>query len=757
MSKNKRDDSLATGDGLKLFGQVVAAGYDRLVGRRLGDYRVVELIAEGGMSRIYRAERSDGSFERDVAIKVSALSGINERFIERFRREQGLLAGLNHPGISQLFDVGVTEEGWPYIVMELIDCQPIHRYCEQQALDVRDRLGLLIGVVDAVAYAHARLIVHRDIKPSNVLVDDAGRPRLLDFGIARLLGGEDDPATREQLMTPAYASPEQLLGQPVTVASDIYQLGALIFETLTGTPMTPDVVLAEAIQRAAQGQPILLDAKARARLPRELALVVEHCVRADPGDRYRDANALREDLEAFLEGYPVRAAGQSPAYRLRKFVRRNRVAVSIAVVAAMAVVTSTVWYTLEITHQRDEARSQKRLADESLRFVVSFFQASDPDTAQGRELTAAEILAQGAERVERELADQPQIQQRLFFEVAASQYQRGDLASAERQIRKAMQATERIDDVDPLDRLTHLNLLGNILGEQGRLEESLELLRQVYTEAPAALGPDHRLTLGAQNNLAIAYYELGRLEEALPLYEDVYRKKMRLFGPEDRSTLATATNLMALYGPLDRIDEQIELGTVGLDRAERALGRNHPQTLDFLGNLANGLLVRDGAEAALPLMQDVVDRSRETFGEDDFRYLDRVAQLGALYADAGDPVRGEAMQRSVIDAMAAIRGADHPQVMHRRAAYAATLAKLDEIEAARAELVPLLSLQNHTLGPDHPDVVYSRLTYADILVRAADPSARSYCEELVSDLQALYGDDHRHVRKAMEMLAATRT
>lgn len=752
MSQRDTSTPFATGGGLEILKDLQTAAPDTMIGQRLGDYRITGLLAVGGMSRVYRGERVDGSFERAVAIKVSLQSGFDEGLRESFQREQNVLAGLNHPHIAQLLDAQVTAEGWPCIVMELVDAGPIDAYCRDRQLGQRQRIRLLLNVLDAVAYAHARLVVHRDIKPSNVLVSEEGRPKLLDFGIAKLLQAAGDEQTQQQLLTPRYASPEQLLGQTITIASDIYQLGLLILEVLTGEAVNSTETPAEALQRTSAGRDLEIRRELWNRLGPELGAVVGQCLRAEPERRYSDVNALRADLEAYLAGRPVAAVGNNRRYRLGKFVKRNRAIVSVSATALLVVVLSTVWYTTEVTRQRNEAQAQRALADESLRFVVSFFEASDPVTAQGRDLTASEILDQGSARVAEELADQPQIQARLFFEIGASRFYRGEAQAAAEQARLALNALSRVEDPDPLDSLSFRNLLGNALSNQGRMEEALEVIRSVHEDALTVFGPDHPLTLGAQNNLAATHWQLGQLDAALTVWQENYAEKVRVFGRDAERTLATAVNLATVYGSLDRIDEQYEQAREGLALSERVLGPKHLTTLNFINNLANAALVRDGPDTAIPLLEDTAQRYLEVFGADSHRYQSARAILGAAYGDAGDPRRGAPMQQEAIALMTEQLGAEHPDVLDARSTYASTLSQLDRHEEARAALEEVMELQTRVLGPTHHDTAYTRVTYVAVLASLDDPRAGSIGRPLLAELEDALGAGHRHVRRLREIL-----
>ncbi len=317
------------------------------VGTRLGPYRLVELLGEGGMGAVWRATRDDDAFRRDVAIKVLRTGLASADAVARFRDERQILAGLDHPGIVRLLDGGTTDSGLPYLVMEHIDGRPLADVA--RALPVPDRVGLVARIADAVQYAHQKLVVHRDLKPANVLVDAHGAPRLLDFGIARLLDEADRDAARtrtgQALLTPAYASPEQARGERATVASDVYGLGAMLYELLAGVPpQRPSTSLLETLRAICEREPELPSIAApalRRELRGDLDNITLRALQKAPGARYPSAAALAEDLRRYLDGRPVRARAATPGYRAAKFLRRHRVGVVVAGATTVALAVAT--------------------------------------------------------------------------------------------------------------------------------------------------------------------------------------------------------------------------------------------------------------------------------------------------------------------------------------------------------------------------------------------------------------------------------
>ena len=752
--KRKSDRLLETGGGLDLLANISGMDEIDFVGKELGDYRITGSIGAGGMGKVYRAKRIDGSFEREVAIKIAPVGTFDEDMRRRFLREQRLLAELVHPNISQLYDAQVTEQQWPYIVMELVDGRPIDSYCEEAGLGLDDRVRLLIQVAEAVAYANARLIVHRDIKPANVLVDREGTPKLLDFGIARLITGDIEMHTRTLTMTPGYASPEQLLGRQANVASDVYQLGLLIFATLTGQTLAGGDTLNDAIERAAAGRSLQIPASSRSDLPRELLLVIEQCLRPDPDDRYPDANALKDDLKAFLGGFPVRAAGMGPAYRFRKLLARNRPMAAVVALALVSIIGSTIWYTRAVGLERDEALRQTRMADASLDFLLDVFEAAAPENAQGREISATELLDQGAARAAGETIDEPAVRARVLLSLGSVYKSLEQLDKAETMVLQGLEVSEAEFGADSAMHLRLQGILGNIYREKGDLAAATPLLEHVLERTRALFGPDDERTLGARANLASSYLDEGRLDEALGMIREIYGQRERR-DPAAESTLRSAVALVNVLYRLGRHEEAIGVGTEALDRADAALGENHPISMSLLNNMAASVYVVRGIGEALPYNEDVLARHRVVYGADDFRTLRKQAFVGAMYGELGELEKSEALQRAAIEKMIAIRGPDNVRILRAQSNYASTLITMGRTEEALEILPGLVQRLEKTRGLENPATFYTQLIYAKALIESDAPDAVDYALELRERFASALGEEHHWYGELVELLPAS--
>ncbi|MGH7528613.1 MAG: serine/threonine-protein kinase, partial [Gemmatimonadales bacterium] len=413
-------------------------------GTVIGPYRVVRELAQGGMGAVYLAERADGQFEQRVALKLIRAGLDSVEVQRRFLAERQILARLNHPNIAKLLDGGIAAEGRPWFAMELVDGSPLLAWCDERKLGLTERLRIFEAVCDAVRYAHQNLVVHRDLKPSNILVTTDGRVKLLDFGIAKVLeggaegqrgsGADVAPLTRTELriLTPEYAAPEQVRGEPVTTATDVYALGAVLYELLAGqrvhrfdrhTPAEIERVVCEtdpeppsaaAMQDVAASAARRTEPRRLRRLLRgDLDTIVLKALQKDPARRYPSAEALLDDLRRFESGLPIKARPESRTYRLGKFVRRHGVGVAAGTalfLALLAGLGGTLWQARAAAREASRAVAVKD-------FLVGLFQESDPAQARGRNITADELLARGIQRLDTALTRDPALQSELLGEL----------------------------------------------------------------------------------------------------------------------------------------------------------------------------------------------------------------------------------------------------------------------------------------------------------------------------------------------------
>lgn len=604
--------------------------HDERAGQTVGNYRIIHEIGRGGMGAVFLAERADGEFEQKVALKVVRRSFADTELKRRFRRERQILASLNHPNIARLMDGGVSEDGEPYLVMEYVEGARIDHYCQERKLSIRERLRLFLEVCRGVSYAHQHLVVHRDIKPSNILVTKDSVPKLLDFGIAKLIDEEhtgEHTRTEMRAFTLEYASPEQVSGAPVTTASDVYSLGVLLRDLLHGTKRSPDKKIANV----------------------ELENIVAMARREDPARRYASAVQLAEDVQRYLDGLPVRAQKDSFSYRAGKFVKRNKIGVAATAIVLLTLIggiIATVWQARRATNaariaaeQRDRARIEAAKAERINSFLQSIFASADPNWyssghGQRGEVRVVDVLEQAGRRIDADFKDQPEIRAELHHTIGTTYQSLGQYESAHTHFRAAVdayrglygerhpkvaealyylaastvgsgdaagslallrQSLEVFREVDPnntnVPYLLHdlagtLNGVGETAAAEQAAQEGLRLARQRY-------GDEHVLTLSLLSVIGMIYETRGDLGQAETSFQTVLAAYNRM--PNGRMmSLGMRQNLgrLSLYrGELEQAETQL---SEAFDISRQTRNETHPEHLNLLLDLAE-IHYRQGA------------------------------------------------------------------------------------------------------------------------------------------------------------------
>jgi serine/threonine-protein kinase len=693
---------LARADRLEdtLFAQVqsvaaaaVAAGpADELAaGETVGAYRLVRRLGAGGMGVVYLAERVDGTFEKRVALKVlRGTMTATQKAVQRFEQERQILAGLSHPSIAHLLDGGVDRRGLPYLVMELVDGNPIDRWCDERRLDVAARIALVVEVAAAVQAAHRNLVVHRDLKPSNVLVDAAGRVKLLDFGIAKLLEEGDGAltVTQARALTPTYASPEQIQGHPITTAADVYQLGLLLYEMATGHRPQAGAAgsIADLIERICLREPPppsrVVHSAADGRSPEELAAlrgstpakleralrpevdaVVACALAKDPERRYPSANALAEELERFLGGRPVHARRPSLAFRLRRWAARNAALAAVAALAVLSLAGYAVTLTLQaraLESQRERAEAEAAKATAVERFIVQLFAGSDPEAAGDRDVKARDLLTRGAARVEAELAGQPEVQARLWSALGQIQDSLGSGEEARRLLKRAL-AVQAGRPGEHVDGAETLHRLGVALRRHGQREEARRYLQESVDRLRRLLPADDPRLATALADLGVAKGFLGDFASAgadLAASLDIRRRNGAR--AEVAETLTSPGLIEVLQDDAVAAERYYRQALAGLRELH---GERHVKVAGTLALLAETRRLQGDLEGALDLFTRALELHRDL--------------LGAGHVEVGEDLSGIALINTLLDrydradelyaeSLAILRPqvtADHPEIL----------------------------------------------------------------------------------------------
>ena len=577
--------------------------------RRVGPYTLVDELGSGGMGAVFLAERDvDGTRQR-VALKL--LHGVpTQEGRRRFARERSLLAGLNHPHIAALLDGGESEAGQPYLVMEFVDGLPISEWAHRERPSLRTRLRTLVRVCRAVEHAHQRLVLHRDIKPGNVLVRGDGNPVLLDFGIGRVLG--DTLAVTETAtlaFTPAYAAPEQLTGHGLTTATDVYGLGALIFEVLSGIDLAQFAAPGAVLPAPSS---VATDAHARRALAGDLDRIVAKSMHPDPARRYETAAALADDIERYLAGRPVLATPDSVGYRVRKFLQRHRAASAIAA-AALLLMAGFVWR-LDVERQRAlaaEARAQReaRSAVMARNFLVSVFAAATPEETLGKPITPRQLLDGARDRIVRELAGEPDVALVAWSALADTYSSLGVPAAAAAAAEEALKLATGQGAEAQLLRAEILGSLGVYYDNLGRYDEAVPLYDEMLSLRERWAADDPKLLFASYQTLGFSAHQHGEnerarlwLQRALDLLDARLHDQPKY--AETRSELLTGMALAAIASTDESAAQR------WLRQAEdsmRGLPAEHPRWIPLLGAQARLAELQGRFADSLALLQQASD------------------------------------------------------------------------------------------------------------------------------------------------------
>ncbi|MEE4271442.1 MAG: serine/threonine-protein kinase [Thermoanaerobaculales bacterium] len=721
-------------------------------GATVGPYRLINLLGRGGMGSVYLAERADGAFSHRVALKVLR-SGLSDTGMEaRFRSERQILADLRHPNIARLIDGGTTDDGAPYLVLEYVEGRPIDRWCDEQRLTVEQRLDLFREVCAAVQSAHRNLVVHRDLKPANILVTADGHPKLLDFGIAKLLGPTTHDhtmaitGTLDRLLTPAFASPEQVVGKPVTTASDVYSLGVILYELLAGStphvfanpsatevervicrdvPDRPSLTVRRSAGTPAGAETARLRRSTPDRLVRRLSgdldTIVMTALRKEPDRRYPSVEGLSEDVRRYLTALPISARPDTLAYRARKFVSRHRGSVVTSAVGVAAVMVFGVQSAVNAriaTVERDRARAAEERArveahtsEKVSSFLVDLFRVADPSESRGADVTARELLDRGAAQLDAGLADEPATRARLLKTVGEVYTNLGEYDEAAELLAESVGVLRSEDPSSPELPAT-LNELAKVRFDLGDIETADRLSREALAAARRSFQGDHRQTAMALNNLGWLAFEETRLADAERYHREALAMRTRLHGDEHDEVAESLFNLGTVALELERLDEAAELHGRGYEMRRRVLGDDHPLTLSSVGTVAATYEAQKRVAEALELIDGAMPTAIRVFGPDhpDVAYLEVMRGRQFRFLGRTD------------DAVASFR------------------------EAARIERL--------SRGPDHPYVGYAEIQLGTVLVTAGrlDEAETAYREAL-RIYRAAYPEGDRNVANVLGKLA----
>src|ERR1700730_5370767 len=734
---------------------------DGLSGTRVSPYRVGSILGHGGMSTVYRGERDDSQYQQIVAIKVLQHATLHPRLRSRLHSERHILATLDHPSIARLIDSGDLEDGTPYLVMEHVDGESIDSYCDSRTLFVRERVEVFVKVCAAVQYAHRNLVVHRDVKCSNIFVTAEGTPKLLDFGIAKLLAPESLshtlPVTRlqERILTPENAAPEQVLGRAITTATDIYSLGVLLYQLLTGRspyrllsysqlqleraicmddPVRPSQMVVsklsgenDADRSRISDRRGLSPQRLRARLSGDLDAIIGMGMRKEPDRRYPSVEAFAADVQRHLTGRPVQARHGDWRYHTSKFLRRHTLAV-VGITAIMlglsAVAGITLWQNHRIELAREATVQERDRAQQVSAFLVDVFSQADPFTAQGEQPTAKDLLDRGAQKISGNLSLQSEVRAQLLESIGLA-YRRQSLS--ERAIPLFEQAVAIRRQERPLDNghvAVALANLARALTDAGHLISAEAYLEQALAlsgsggDAQASATADILVQFG---NFALdAKSDPARASQLFGKALGIYRSAI---GNQNLQVAAALNGLASAAVWTDDYPLAEHYQREALSIFQATVSRNHPDHAVALAALGYILTQRGKYAESEQVLNEALQIERNVFGVDNQRIAATEADLGILYDREGDTARAIAATQTALKITRDRRGSNHYLTGYYLDALADLYMRADDLATAEADAREALAVYAKALPARHLYIASTRQLLGEVLLRRGSVAA----------------------------------
>ena len=757
------------------------------IGRRIGAYKITREIGRGGMGAVYLGERDDRQFDQRVAIKLIKRGMDTDEIIERFRHERRILASLNHPNIARLLDGGTTEDGLPYFVMEYIEGEPLPAYCQRKNLGVAERLKLFLQVCQAVQHAHNNLIVHRDLKPSNILVTGDDTVKLLDFGIAKLLNaGEAGLSTLsgQRPMTPEYASPEQVRGELINTASDVYALGVVLYELLTGERpyRFKDRTPVEIVRVVCEQEP----ERMRQPLRGDPEVITLTALRKEPARRYQSVERLAEDIRRHLAGLPVEARGNGFGYRGGKFIRRHKTGVAMASALALLIASSIFGLAAQaarIARERDKAvaaerfaaeqrdlaeqsrdaeRRQRQLAETNLRRALDAETKATAETAralaaESQAQTEARRANQEAARARTEAATTKQVAEFLvgLFRVSDPGEARGNTITA-REIfdRGAAKIGKDLRD-QPEVQATLMHTMGNVYYSLGLYPDAARLLETALQIRRARLGLKHPEVAASLDSLGLVKHAQGDYRAAQPLLLEALEIRRAHFGPEHTEVAQSLSHLAWLHKEKGEAQAAETRYREALALRLRLLGPEHLDVATDTHNLAVALTENGKYDEAETLFSQALAAHRKLLGEDAPDVATDLHGLGFLHKQKGNLADAEQLYREALALRRKVFGPTHPDVAATLNNLAQLLREKGDPAAAEPLLRESLALHRKLVGPEHSSIATNLDNLASVLrARGELAEAESFLREALEMRRKLFGNTHADVAVSLNNLGA---
>ena len=728
-----------------------------LIGRVVGNYKLVSILGHGGTGTVYLGERADRQYSAQVAVKIVDSAPVHGDLGMRFRAERQILASLNHANIARLLDAGETTEGHPFLIMEYVHGEPVDRYCDRQQLDLGARLNLFLEICNAVQYAHQNLVVHRDLKPANILVTAEGSPKLLDFGIAKLLDTGDAAAVlaltrmNDRLLTPEYASPEQILGRQVTTASDVYALGVVLYELLTGLrpytvpssasqlelersicisdPQRPSTAVRKAIETEQPEGESTIGAIALARnlqpdrlhkrLLGDIDAIVMRALRKEPQHRYGSVEQLAADVRRFLSREPVLARQGNWIYYSQRFVRRHAVGVSTGAFLMLVIVAFAVAMSIQnqrIAAERDKAANESKSAQAVSEFMLNVFSAAEPYNAQGREISAREVLEKSGRTVRADRGMNPEVRARLLASIGRAFRRSGDPERSLSYLEDAVHLRRQMPDggglpaaEDMSELAVTLRMLGDFPGSDKVLREAMALCDRLGEQKT----PIYATLL---MNRGRVEFQSGNVLGARRSFEQSLALNRQVRGPNDHEVAVVLLELSQVFMWMDDTSSVERATRQAVDIFRVATPRLHPDRVLAETRLGEALLMQNRYDEASELFEGSLENQKILFGENSRQVAEVLDSLRHIRAAQGQMAEAEKFAADALDAMVNALGAEHGYTPYFRTAYASALMKRGKYTEAERELRHSLATLEKTRPADHQYVCSAEHMLGEVLL-----------------------------------------
>ena len=746
---------------------------ETLCGQQIGVYRLAEHLGAGAMGSVFRAERADGQFDQTVALKLIRPGTYNEASLALFREERQILAGLQHPNIARLYDGGLHGLDRPFFTMEYVSGLPVTEYCRHHRLGLYERLELFIQICQALQYAHGRLIAHLDLKPGNILVEAGGLVKLLDFGIARA-GTESEHSygiLTQNRFTLAYASPEQLNDEAPGVWSDIYTLGTLLFELLSGLHPQEEFLHDRLLLRQAiagkEEPPALEDLSDPlpsgipvVHLRGDLNAICRQAMQKRPAKRYSSVEGLIRDIRAFIDHFPVRARSGSKMYRLRKFARRNRNIFTALASALIFLIITSVYYTVQLARERDHARLEAAKASEVSRLLREVFSSADPLVNSGEEVTALELLDAGIAGMQGNLRHQPDLQASMFQEIGAIYLGLGHYARADSIARRAYTIFDSIYQSPHPDIARSLRTIAQVEITMGRLESASATIHNsldIYRLLKMTGTMDYAQALLEKGNL---YYERNEFAKADSIYGIVFNR----YTQEYRTDHQEMANLLHLIGTTRRkLGDYAVAGDYlqqSLAMKQRLYGEPHAEIAYTLNHLASLRQDQGRPAEALPFAREAFEQRRKIFGEQHIETLASQSNIARIHVRLGQLNQAASVYEEVLPKMRSIFQDDHHYVPAITNSLAGVYLKIGDYAEAERLCREALDYNDRLLAADDPKRAFALLNLGRALLaqgkaveaRPSLEAALQLREESLPQGHVLRGECHQALGECLMAL-----